>query len=283
MFENLGLYVGFGVLGCFIGSFLTMVITRYPQILRKRWRDDCAEYCSSLTEKDARSVSWTVPLYSVCDHCQMPLKIWHKIPVMSYFFLRGRCFYCHEMIEPFYCVTECITILISCTIAWHFGLSIKAFSALYFTALIVTLCMIDVRHGILPDRLTLSTLWVGLLWNSTVGGYGVSLPEAVWGSAGGYTLLWMMNQMFVSWRHKEGMGQGDFKFLAMVGAWLGWQGMLCTLWLAVMLGTLWNLILWLSKRVSFDQAIPFGPFIGLSAVIVLLNQSWMLSYFLYLM
>lgn len=266
-------YIIVTIFGLVIGSFLTVVVARYPVILQRQWQTECREYLNLPHEKQTKNISLATP-NSHCPYCKTSIKIHHNIPLLSYFLLRGKCATCKRPIPKLYPLIELITAIMSIAVLWRFGLTDEMLGALFFTYVLIALSFIDFNHHLLPDTLTLSTLWIGLLFN-TIPLY-TTLANAVWAAVIGYLFLWICAWIFQKIRHKQGMGHGDFKMIAMVGAWLGLEAMLNTLILATILGALCNLILILSKKVSWERPTPFGPYIALSAWLSLLFGSFIL-------
>ena len=209
-------------LGLVVGSFLNVVIYRLPLMMETRWRKDCCELLEVPQEKEAPRLTLATP-NSHCPHCGSAIKPWQNIPVLSYLLLRGKCAVCGVGISLRYPTIELITGLLTLSLAWYFALSPALLGAVIFTWALVTMTMIDVDHKLLPDDITLPLLWLGLLFN--IDGTYVSLTDAVIGAMAGYLILWSVYWLFKLTTGKEGMGYGDFKLLAALGAWLGWQAL----------------------------------------------------------
>jgi leader peptidase (prepilin peptidase)/N-methyltransferase len=246
------LTVGLSVLlGLAIGSFLTVVAHRMPaRVLQD--------------EKPHMGLAWPG---SHCPQCTTPLTIWQNVPVLGYLMLRGRCGFCREPISIRYPLTEALTALLFGAIAWQFGPSAKAIAAFVFVAFVVALSLIDLEHFILPDELTLLLMWLGLLVNTA--GLFCSLESAVWAAALGYASLWLIHHLYLWVRKKEGLGYGDFKLLAAIGAWLGLEALPWVLFGAASIGAVVGLVgIVVFKRAS-DAPLPFGPFLATAAIAVL--------------
>lgn len=269
------IYLFIAIFGLIIGSFLSVVITRYPEMLHQQWQTECREFLSLKTETPQDKISLALPP-SHCPQCKMKLKFYHNIPLFSYLGLGGKCAYCKRPVSLLYPVIELLTSLLTVITLWHFGLTWLGFAAVLFTYLMIVLCFIDLRHQLLPDTITLGTLWIGLIFNCF--SLFTSLHSAVLAVVIGYLLLWMTAWLFSLIRHKQGMGHGDFKMLAAVGAWLGLFNMLHTLLLAVFMGILISVLLITLKRVTWHRPIPFGPFIALAAWITLLTGPFIISW-----
>ena len=257
---NIELLVGFGVLGLVIGSFLNVVIYRLPVILKDRYREECLTYLNYHINNSPRKLGISLPL-SFCPDCYIPLKWWHKIPLLSYLILGGKCYFCKAEISRYYPLVEGITAVTTLIVVSFFGVtSIKVYLALVFTWYLLVITVIDIKHQLLPDCLTLSLLWIGLLANSA--GVFVDPVSAIIGAAGGYSFLWIIAGLFRWVRKAEGIGYGDFKLLAALGGWFGWQLLLPIILGASLLGGMLGLILTLNKNISYNQPIPFGPFLA---------------------
>ena len=205
--------------GLLVGSFLNVVIHRVPIMLDREWRAQAEELAGREPAK-SEPYNLVVPR-SACPSCQAPITALQNIPVVSWLALRGKCANCGAGISARYPLVELLTGLMSAAVAWKFGFGWPLLAALVLTWFLVALTFIDLDTQLLPDRLTLPLLWLGLLVNT--GGLFVDLRSAVLGAAGGYLLLWSVYWGFKLLAGKEGMGYGDFKFLAAIGAWTGWQ------------------------------------------------------------
>lgn len=246
-----------------VGSFLNVVIHRLPIMLEREWR---AEYAPEHAPKDRFDL---VLPRSRCPHCGHGITAFENVPIISYLVLRGRCSACHASISPRYVAVETLTGLLSGTVAWHFGFSGEAFGGLFLTWGLIALAGIDIETKLLPDRITLPILWLGLLLNTQ--GVFTDLRSAVIGAAAGYLSLWLIYQLFKLATGKEGMGYGDFKLYALIGAWLGWQQLLVVILLASGVGAAVGLALLGLKRIAHvDVPVPFGPFLAAAGWIALM-------------
>ena len=255
------------LLGLCIGSFLNVVIHRMPRIMESRWRAECAE----LDNKDvplAEPFNLVVPR-SRCPSCGHRITALQNIPVLSYVALRGKCSACGTSISPRYPVVEALAGLLSGYAAWHMGFSLAAAGALVFTWAMIALAFIDFDTFYLPDDITLPLLWAGLLFN-LAGGY-VDLVSAVIGAAAGYLSLWLVFWIFKLATGKEGMGYGDFKLLAAIGAWLGWKMLPLVILLSSFVGAVIGILLILIARRGRDVPIPFGPYLAIAGIITLFH------------
>ncbi|MFJ9534639.1 prepilin peptidase [Herbaspirillum sp. NPDC101396] len=252
--------------GLLIGSFLNVVIHRLPQMMQREAENYLAYEAGCIPPHGERYSLWTPR--SACPHCAAPVAARHNIPVLGYLLLRGRCAACRAAISRRYPAVEIFTALLSALTAWHFGLGLEGVAALVFVYFLIALGFIDAHTQLLPDSLTLPLLWLGLLVN--LDGVFVPLADAVMGAAAGYLVLWSIYWIFRLATGKEGMGYGDFKLLAALGAWLGWQALPLILVLASCVGALVGIAMVLLRKQSKDQTIPFGPYLALGGVLMLL-------------
>jgi len=263
------------VLGLTVGSFLNVVIYRLPQILEQGWKSECRELLELDAAKDEK-LSLSTPS-STCPSCGHKIRAWENIPVISYLFLRGKCSACGIDISLRYPVIEFVTGLLSFVIAWHFGFTLEAFGALLLTWTLIALSMIDFDHQILPDNMTLPVLWLGLLFN--LGSIYTDIHSAVIGAIAGYLSLWTVFWLFKLLTGKEGMGYGDFKLLALFGAWLGWQFLPQIILLSSLVGAIIGISMIILRGRDRNIPIPFGPYLAIAGWISLLfgeeiNQSY---------
>ena len=254
-------------LGLVVGSFLNVVIYRLPLMMETRWRRDCCELLEVPQEKEAARLTLATP-NSHCPHCGSAIKPWHNIPLISYLLLGGKCASCGVKISLRYPAVELVTGLLTLCLACFFAFSPALLGAIIFTWALVALTMIDLDHTLLPDDITLPLLWLGLLFN--LGGTYVSLGDAVIGAMAGYLILWGVYWLFKLVTGKDGMGYGDFKLLAALGAWLGWQALPLVILLSSVVGAVCGIALMLIKRRGREVAIPFGPYLAAAGWIALL-------------
>ena len=254
-------------LGLLVGSFLNVVIYRLPLMMESRWRRDCCELLEVEQEKQEQPLGLATP-NSHCPHCKAAIKPWQNIPVISYLALGGKCANCGAAISWRYPAIELITGLMTLSLAWYFPLSPALLGAIILTWALIALTMIDVDHQLLPDDITLPLLWLGLLFN--LGGTYVSLQDAVIGAIAGYLILWSIYWLFKLFTGKEGMGYGDFKLLAALGAWLGWQSLPVIILLSSLVGAVCGIALMVIKRRGKEIPIPFGPYLAMAGWIALL-------------
>src|SRR5579862_4561413 len=208
------------ILSLFIGSFLNVIIYRLPRIMEQNWSEECRIYLGLKPHTETDKLSLALP-FSHCPQCKKLIRPWHNIPILSYFFLHGKCASCHVPISSRYPLVEALTCVMSVYVMWRFGLSWQALSALFFTWIIICLTFIDLDYHLLPDQLTLSLLWIGLA--SSLFSLFCSSYDAIIGAIAGYFIFAITQWVFGWATGKTGMGQGDFKFLAALGAYLGWQ------------------------------------------------------------
>lgn len=269
-----------GLFSLCIGSFLNVVIYRLPIMLQHDWRNECHAFLNLPVEKNASAVFNLILPRSHCPQCQKTIHAWHNLPLISYLFLKGKCAYCKSSIPSRYPLIETATALLSIVIAWHFGFSFQTGFALLLTWSLICLTLIDIDHQLLPDSLTLGLLWLGLLAN--LFGLFTSLESAVIGSMVGYLSLWTCATGFKLLTGKQGMGHGDFKLLAALGAWLGWQLVLFIILVSTLIGSIIGISFILFSGQDKNTPIPFGPFLAAAGWIALLWGHQLINlYFLY--
>jgi leader peptidase (prepilin peptidase)/N-methyltransferase len=255
------------LLGLLIGSFLNVVVYRLPKMMQRDWREQAHEILELPAEAPAETFNLVLP-NSQCPHCAHEIKPWENIPVISYLFLRGKCSSCKTPISLRYPLVELTCGLLSAYIAWHFGFTWQAGAMLLLTWGLLAMSLIDVDHQLLPDSLVLPLLWLGLIANSF--GLFTSLENAMWGAVAGYLSLWSVYWLFKLVTGKEGMGYGDFKLLAMLGAWGGWQVLPLTILLSSLVGAVLGLIMLRLRNAETSTPIPFGPYLAIAGWIALL-------------
>lgn len=245
-------------LGLLIGSFLNVVIHRLPLMMQREWAQQCHELIGSAAP-ESEGLTLSKPR-SRCPHCAHGITSLENIPVVSYLLLKGRCRKCKAPISKRYPLIELFTAVISAIVAWHFGFWVAACGALILSWGLISLSFIDVDHQLLPDNLTLPLLWLGLLFN--LFGTFTNITSAVIGAIAGYLSLWLIYHAFRLATGKEGMGYGDFKLLAALGAWMGWQALPIIVLLSSLVGALVGISLILLKQQHRDNPIPFGPYLA---------------------
>jgi len=264
------------VFGLLFGSFLNVVIHRLPIMMKREWQAQCAELAGAPAPA-FEPLSLVAPR-SRCPHCGRPVGAMENIPILSYLILGGKCKGCSQPISLRYPVVEAMTGLMFGYAAWHFGPTLAGAAALLFIAIMVALTFIDADTQLLPDDLTLPLLWAGLLLN--VAGTFTSLPNAVIGATAGYLALWSVYWLFKLATGKEGMGYGDFKLLAAIGAWLGWTLLPLVILLSSLVGAVVGIALIVLAKHGRSVPIPFGPYLAAAGVIALfwgdsINRSYL--------
>lgn len=253
------------VFGLLVGSFLNVVIHRLPLMMQRDWAAQCAELRNE-PPPTLEPLSLAEPR-SRCPHCGHAISALENIPVLSWLFLRGRCSGCRAVISPRYPLVELVTSVLFALAAKHFGFSLAGLGALFFIAALIALSAIDFDTQLLPDDITLLLLWAGLAFN-VVGTY-TSLKSAVIGAMAGYLALWLVYWGFKLTTGKEGMGYGDFKLLAALGAWLGWPMLPLLILLSSFVGAAVGIALIVFARQGRNVPIPFGPYLAAAGVITL--------------
>ncbi len=265
------------LLGLLIGSFLNVLIYRLPIMMQREWRAQALEYLECPPEPVRERFNLLLPS-SRCPHCDHQIRSWENIPLVSWLALRGKCSSCRAPISSRYPLVELACGLLSGYVAWHFGFTWQAGAMLVLTWGLLAMSMIDIDHQLLPDSLVLPLLWLGLILNSF--GLFVSLESALWGAVAGYLSLWSVYWLFKLVTGKEGMGYGDFKLLAMLGAWGGWQVLPLTILLSSVVGAVLGTILLRVQRAESSTPIPFGPYLAIAGWIALLWGDWITESYL---
>jgi leader peptidase (prepilin peptidase)/N-methyltransferase len=255
-----------GVLGLVVGSFLNVVIHRLPLMMQAEWRADCAELEGREPPAEPR-LNLLTPR-SRCPACGTPIPALQNIPLASWIALGGKCAACRAPIPMRYPVVELLTALVSALLAWRFGWGVALAAALVFAWALLAASFIDIDTTYLPDRITLPLLWFGLLMN--VAGTFTDLRSAVVGAAAGYLVLWAVYWGFKLLTGKEGMGYGDFKLLAALGAWAGWQVLPLVVLVSATAGALGGLAAMALSGKGRDMRIPFGPYLAVGGFVALL-------------
>ena len=255
------------LLGLIVGSFLNVVIYRLPKMLELAWQAEARFALGQKPQIPSAIFNLAVPRSS-CPNCKTRINARHNIPLLSYLWLGGKCGHCQNSISWQYPAVELITALSSLFVFLKFGHSLELVFALIFTWALIALSSIDAKHYILPDNIVLPILWLGLFAN--LSGRFASLPDAVLGAVFGYGVLWVCFWGFKLATGKDGMGYGDFKLMAAIGAWLGWQSLPATLLLSSLSGAIVGIALIFLNKNDRTTAIPFGPYIAVSGWIMLL-------------
>ncbi|MBI4984528.1 MAG: prepilin peptidase [Rhodocyclales bacterium] len=254
-----------GLLGLAVGSFLNVVIHRLPLMMERDWASQCAELRGEAPATET-PLSLATPR-SRCPHCGHEIGALENIPLLSYLILRGKCGCCGATISLRYPLVEALTALLFGFAAWKFGGGAAAVGAMLFVAAAIALTFIDFDKQLLPDDITLPLLWLGLLFNSF--GVYTDLRSAVLGAVAGYLALWSVYWAFKLVTGKEGMGYGDFKLLAAIGAWCGWQMLPLTILASSLVGALVGVVLIVLARHGRNVPIPFGPYLAAAGLIAL--------------
>jgi leader peptidase (prepilin peptidase)/N-methyltransferase len=253
-------------IGLAVGSFLNVVIVRLPKMLEREWARQCADLSAETVE--ASPPYNIVTPRSACVHCGHKITAMENIPLMSYVLLRGRCSRCNASISLRYPAVELLTAIVSGYIAWHFGYGIAALAALAFTWTMIVLAFIDMDTQLLPNDITMPLLWAGLLVN--LASTFTDIHSAVLGAVAGYVALWSIYWAFKLVTQREGMGYGDFKLLAAIGAWLGWQMLPLVILVSSIAGTTVGIFLIVITKRGRHEPIPFGPYLAGGGFLALL-------------
>ena len=264
------------IVSLMLGSFFNVVIYRLPKMMEAQWRRDCLELSGEEPSKDD-NFNLALP-HSHCPKCQAPVKAWQNIPVVSYILLRGRCASCRAAIGLRYPVIEAAAAILAVLAFAVFGLSLHGAAIAVFCWLLLIMTVIDIDHQLLPDSLTLPLLWLGLAFHSITA--TIPLTDAVWGAIAGYLSLWSVYWLFKLLTGKEGMGYGDFKLLAALGAWVGWQVLPLIIILSSLVGAvLGGLTLALSGQ-GRSTPMPFGPYLAGAGLIAMFWGDTLLNAYL---
>jgi leader peptidase (prepilin peptidase)/N-methyltransferase len=282
--DNVGVFAGsVFLLGLVIGSFLNVVIYRLPIMLERDWREQAAEVLAPVeSSAAASSPPQTVPERfslstprSACPTCKAPIKAWQNIPIVSWLLLRGRCAACKTPISVRYPLVELTTGLLSAWVAWHFGFGAPAACGLVVTWSLIALTGIDMDHQLLPDGITLPLMWAGLLAAVVVGPVvgrpiPVSAHQAIMGAISGYMSLWLVFHAYRLITGKAGMGHGDFKLFAALGAWLGWKLLPLVILLSATTGAVLGILLIVARGRDRRAPLPFGPYLAAAGWIAMM-------------
>ena len=284
-----------GILGLLIGSFLNVVIYRLPRMLQREWRQQCEELLASDTEDRAPATPTAktgqdhdtfnlISPRSACPACGSAIRAHQNIPIISYLLLKGRCANCSVKIPARYPVIEAVTGILSALVAWRFGYTLECTAALILTWSLIALAVIDLDTQLLPDIITLPLLWLGLalsLFGNPDGSAIFADPRsAIIGGIAGYLSLWSIYQGFKLVTGKEGMGYGDFKLLAALGAWLGWQMLLLIVLLSAVVGLVAAMGMKIFRGLDNQIPIPFGPYLAAAGFIAMLWGPQIMSAYL---
>jgi leader peptidase (prepilin peptidase)/N-methyltransferase len=286
------------LIGLLVGSFLNVVIYRLPIILEREWRSQAADVLADPAPAGAPPTQATAPAASpaatfslstprsYCPNCKAPIKAWQNIPVVSWLILRGRCAACKAKISGRYPAVELTTAVLSAWVAWHFGFGAAAACALLVTWALIALTGIDIDHQLLPDSITLTLMWTGLLAAVAIGPTaGVALPasaqDALIGAMAGYLSLWLVFHAFRLITGKEGMGYGDFKLFAALGAWLGWKLLPLVILLSAATGAVLGILMILFRGRDRSVPMPFGPYLAAAGWLAMMYGDRMVDVYLH--
>ena len=260
-------FVVITLLGLLVGSFLNVVIYRLPLMMQREWRSDCLEFMEQPQDPPQETLNLVLPR-SRCSQCGHQITALENVPILSYLALRGKCSSCKAHISAQYPLVELFTGIISFWVAWHFGVTVQTACALIFSWSLIAASGIDIEHKLLPDSITLPLLWLGIL----LGFFDVfvDLESSVIGAMAGYMTLWSVYFVFKLITGKVGMGHGDFKLLAMLGAWIGWKLLFVIILTSSVVGATVGITMILLKKQTRATQIPFGPYLAGAGWITLL-------------
>ncbi len=265
------------MLGLVVGSFLNVLILRLPIMLQRDWKTQCSELLGLEGEQETETFNLATPR-SRCPRCRRAIKAWQNIPLLSYLLLGGRCAQCKAAISPRYPLIELTAALTAVLTAFLFGVSLQALFAISLGWALLALAMIDLDHQLLPDDITLPFLWLGIALNFF--NLFTDLHSSVLGAIFGYGALWSVYIAYKLLTGKQGMGHGDFKLLALLGAWLGWQLLPLIIIIASLLGAIIGIGMIVFKAHDKDIPIPFGPYLAIGGWISMLWGPYILSMYL---
>ncbi|QHJ13326.1 Type 4 prepilin-like proteins leader peptide-processing enzyme [Paraglaciecola mesophila] len=270
------------IVSLMVGSFLNVVIYRLPVMMERSWKADFQAHfetdvstLGSNTDQPESTPFNLIKPDSTCPKCQHKIRAWENIPVISWLLLRGKCSQCKNAISIRYPLIELGTALCSVWIAWHFGYSWSALAGIVMTWILVALIFIDIDTMLLPDQLTLPLLWMGLLFS--IVNPAVTTADSIIGASVGYLSLWSVYWAFKLLTGKEGMGYGDFKLLAALGAWMGWQYLAIVVLMSSLVGAIIGISILSLQGKDKGQAIPFGPYLAIAGWLTLLYGDWISS------
>ncbi len=259
-----------------IGSFLNVVVHRLPIMLERDWRAHARELLEMPPEPSESESRFNLAVpRSQCPQCEHPIELWHNIPILSWLILRGRCSHCGWRIPLRYPLVEAVTVLAGLGVLQVFGYEWLTVALLFYTLSLIALGCIDMETQLLPDEITIPLLWSGVL-TALVFGH-VSPADSIVGAVVGYTALWIVYWAFKLLTGREGMGHGDFKLLAALGAWLGWQALPAVVLLASIAGLLYAAVALARRAIKRDQPIPFGPFLAASGWVTLMFREQLIA------
>jgi leader peptidase (prepilin peptidase)/N-methyltransferase len=260
-----------------IGSFLNVVIYRLPRMMEQSWSEECRVYLGLKPQQETEKLNLCLP-FSHCPRCKSAIKPWHNIPVFSFLWLKGKCANCSAHISMRYPLVEALTCITSVYVAWKFGVSWQTAAGLLFTWICISLTFIDLDFHLLPDELTLLMVWLGLFFSMF--SLFTNSQDAIIGAIGGYLIFAIIQWIFGFATGKTGMGQGDYKFLAGLAAYLGWQMLPIIILLSSFSGVIFALTYMCIKREFKSTPLPFGPYLAVAGWIALLWGDEIMKYYL---
>ena len=266
----------FGLFCLAVGSLLNVVIYRLPLMIQTEWTTNCRSILQ-LAEQPTEAINLFYPR-SFCPNCKNIIPFYLNIPILSYCMLRGQCIKCHQSIPFRYPFIEAVTLVLSLVSAYFFGFHLSLIFILLFIWLLICLCAIDFQHQLLPDCLTISLLWIGLIANTQT--LFTTLPNAVLSSAGAYLFLWLFIKLFYLITGKIGMGNGDFKLFAAFGAWFGWTQLPLILLISSITGAITGIIYLKTTKQTKETPIPFGPFLCIAGIVSLFYGQAIIQWYL---
>ena len=262
------LYLGtLFVVGAVVGSFLNVVIYRLPVMMQREWRHDCLEFLEQSADPTSEKFNLNTPR-SRCGNCGHQITALENVPMISYLVLGGKCSDCKARISLQYPLVELFTAIVSVVVGWHFGVSLQALAALFLSWCLIAASGIDIGHKLLPDSITLPLLWLGILLS--LFDVFIGLEASVIGAMAGYMSLWIVFMLFKMVTGKEGMGYGDFKLLAMLGAWLGWKPLFVVILTSSLVGATVGITMIVLGKTERSTQIPFGPYLAAAGWITLM-------------
>jgi leader peptidase (prepilin peptidase)/N-methyltransferase len=266
------------VFSLIVGSFLNVVIHRLPIMMERSFQAEYQAYFNPEEEQAEQPTYNLVKPDSTCPNCNHLIRWWENIPVFSWIWLKAKCSNCKHPVSLRYPAVELMTALMSAWVAWHFGYGIQALMGIILCWLLITMTFIDLDKMLLPDELTLPLIWIGLLINTS--STFVAPVDAIIGACAGYLILWSIYWAFKLLTGKEGMGYGDFKLLAALGAWFGWQYLPIVILLSSVVGAIVGLFIMFYKNSGKSLAIPFGPYLAAAGFITMLYGDWIADQYL---
>ena len=263
------------IVSLMVGSFLNVVIYRLPIMMEQSWKADFNSHFYPEQEPPEIETFNLIKPDSTCPKCGHKIRAWENIPVLSWLFLRGKCSQCQTPISARYPMVELLTAILSVVAAWNFGFGWQAGCAVFLTWSLVALTFIDLDKMLLPDQITLPLLWLGLL--ASINHLFVSPEDAIIGACAGYLSLWSVYWGFKLLTGKEGMGYGDFKLLAALGAWVGWQQLTTIILMSSVVGAIIGISYLSLNKKEHSQPIPFGPYLAIAGWITFLYGDWIVQ------